>query len=172
MVTERQQSGYIPLVLSVSMSLEKSSDCLFCVCHTTGHNPLPTSPRHWRSIVKEQKPQTLMCLRKGVRRWRALPMWGRSTWKSLVIARLSWIKRTIEQKNEKAVPRGRENMEEGRRVSLVKPFQSRSWRTSRKAQLLYICWEHWNWTGTNISILSLFRWGFCLLWYGYNTFCN
>jgi len=54
---------------------------------------------------------------------------------------LSWIKGTIEQKNEKRMPRGRENMEEGNWVSLVKPFQSRSWHTSRKAQLLYICYR-------------------------------
>lgn len=128
------------------MSLEKPW-AAFSVCTTPqATNPFQQPAPHWRSIAKEPKPQTLMCLRKGLRRWRALPMWMRSTWKSLIIALLSWIKGTIEQKNEKAVPRGRENLEERSRVSLVKPFQSRSWRTGRNAQLLYICWEHCHWT--------------------------
>lgn len=54
----------------------------------------------------------MMCLRKGVEEIKGIASVNEVYMKAFVIALISWIKGTIEQKKEKAAPRGRENTKE------------------------------------------------------------
>lgn len=173
-VTERHQPRYVPLSPLSLQQLGKVCRLPFLyVPHRRPQNTSPQPEPRFRSIVKEQKPQTTMCLGKGVEEIKGIAnvneIYMKEPSSSLCFHGLK------EQLSRRMKRRCQEEEKIWRREAgflwlnhsghvLGAQAEKHSCFTSATAP--------WDWTGTNRSILSLFRWGFCLLWYGYNTFCN